>query len=275
MIELFRPAVIEMCPLHAYISSLQDNVAWQLPLQSEIPALFIGCRVNATEGRLNALSHKGQEPLRIKNRWIRTRARKGIAQPRPRCDAVILISGYPRSRLRKPLETGADSSDGAVSWRVIKDSVTATGDQHRLQFVGKTKSRAEVLVIDAGDVSMAGTGINQPSVKVGKSGRLERRCHIRIQIVHVVETLGARQADIVTQTQIERELVGRSKVVLNESGMLEALRGGPVGDVVTPGVSEAQQKTRHGVPTPGYGELRGPGVTEVKVPGRRVRLQEA
>src|SRR6266481_4722565 len=102
---------------------------------------------------------------------------------------------------------------------------------------------------------MTGAGINQTTMQVGKSGHLERRSHPGIEIVHVVESLGARQADIVTQTQIERELVRRSVVVLNESGMLETLCGGPVGDLITPGVAHAHNKTRHGVPAACYGKM--------------------
>src|SRR5713101_7625895 len=101
---------------------------------------------------------------------------------------------------------------------------------------------------------MTGAGINQTTMQVGKSGHLKRRCHTRIEIVHVVETLGARQADIVTQAHIECELVRRPEVVLNESGMLETLCGWPVGDLVTPIVSQAHQKTGHGVPTARYRE---------------------
>src|SRR5207249_11641787 len=130
--------------------------------------------------------------LRVINGWIRTSARERVAQPRPRCGVVILVGGYPGCRLRKPLESGRHGSGDAVSWRVIKDSVTAPDNELRLQSICKTKPRTEVLVIQTRDVSMTGAGINQTTMETGKSGHLERRCHTRIEIVHVVETLGAR-----------------------------------------------------------------------------------
>ena len=70
----------------------------------------------------------------------------------------------------------------------------------------------------------------------------------------MIEALGARQADIVAQPQIERELYVRcSKVVLNETGVLEALRGGPGGDLVTPSISTPIRRLAMASPPPEAG----------------------
>src|SRR5262249_19054624 len=106
------------------------------------------------------------------------------------------VGGYPGCRLRKTLESGCHGSGDTVSWRVIIDSVTAADHERRLQSICKTKPRTKVLVIQTSHIPMTGAGINQTTMEVGKSGYLKRRCHTRIEIVHVVETLGARQADV-------------------------------------------------------------------------------
>src|SRR4029077_12613688 len=97
----------------------------------------------------------------------------------------------------------------AVSRRIIEESVTAADHEVRPQSVGKTEARTEILVIDASNVSMTRIGVHQATLQVGKSRYLKRRRRVRIEIVHMVETLGARQADIVAETQIECQLVGR------------------------------------------------------------------
>src|SRR5581483_1885326 len=140
--------------------------------------------------------------------------------------------------------------------------------------VSKTKSRAKVVVVQAGNIPMLRVSVNQSPFQVGQSGYLKRGGRIGIEIVHMIEPFPTRQADVVAEPDIQSKFVCRSKIVLDVTGILKTLRGRPGSYLVTAASSDTHQKTRHRISAAGLGELRSAGEAEAECPGCGVRLKK-
>ena len=201
-----------------------EYVALELPLNSEVPGLHVRRIVPVADRSADPQTHGGREPLGTAGRQHRS-GWQGIGDPAPRRRAVVLIR---EGKRRGEVESGEAATAGARRGALddfIENTVPGADHDAAGRLIRQPDPGAEVIRVDLIRGALTVAGEFQAALERRQAGDLQRRGRIRVDPALPVIPFGAGQREFIPQTQVQREAVAHTPVILDIPRVGEILGG--------------------------------------------------